>query len=145
MAAEHGVPTVVYVKGEPIDDDDVYFKRLDPKGDTSLRDIWEIRIVLSPQSRLFGAFADKDCFVAFTGRLRNKCPFAKAMKIVRAQFGAHIGPIVRFGLRVLVQTAVNVFRDVEPALLAFILIKHRQESLQLAGNLSFPAKWLRLT
>jgi hypothetical protein len=83
----------VYVKGEPIPDDETYFKRLNPKGDASLGDIWEIRILLSPQSRLFGAFAGPDCFVAFTRRLRNKCPFAKAMKIVRDSwydlFGGH--------------------------------------------------------
>jgi hypothetical protein len=83
----------VYVKGEPIPDDETFFKQLDPKGDDSLLDIWEIRILLSPQSRLFGAFAAADCFVVFTARLRNKCPFDVAMKTVRDSwyelFGGH--------------------------------------------------------
>ena len=84
----------IYVKGEPLSDDDTFFKRLNPRNDSSLRDIWEIRILLSPQSRLFGAFAGPDCFIAFTARLRNKCPFAEAMSIVRDRwhdlfFGHH--------------------------------------------------------
>lgn len=83
----------VYVKGEPIPDDETFFKRLDAKGRPSFFDIWEIRILLSPQSRLFGAFAGPDCFIAFTGRLRNKCPFDAAMRIVGDRwydlFGGH--------------------------------------------------------
>lgn len=66
-----------YVKGDPIADDEKLFKRLDPKGDESLKDIWEIRILFSPQSRLFGAFIGEDSFVAFTSRLRENCPFSQ--------------------------------------------------------------------
>src|SRR5207302_1641256 len=79
----------VYVKGEDVPDDDRYFKRLEPREE----DIWEIRILASPQSRLFGAWAGADCFVVFTARLRNKCPFDEAMRIVHdkwyAIFGGH--------------------------------------------------------
>lgn len=82
-----------YVKGEPIPEDDVFFKRLDPKGDQSLYDIWEMRILHHPQSRLFGAFTEPNCFVSFTGRMRDDCDFDKAMRIVRDRwydlFGGH--------------------------------------------------------
>jgi hypothetical protein len=78
-----------YVKGEEIPDDDSFFKRLNPKNN----DIWEIRILGNPQSRLFGAWADADCFVAFTGRLRENCPFDQGIRIVHEKwydlFGGH--------------------------------------------------------
>lgn len=73
-----------YVKGEPVADDETFFKKLKPPGD----DIWEIRITFSPQARFFGAFVGPNCFVAFTGRFREKCPFDKAMQIVRDRWDA---------------------------------------------------------
>lgn len=97
----------VYVKGEAIIDDQSFFKCLDPKGDTSLVDIWEIRILLSPQSRLFGAFAAPDCFIAFTGRLRSKCPFDVAMRIVRDRWYDVFGGHRRFSCRTLSQCITN--------------------------------------
>ena len=85
-----------YVKGGELPDDETFFKRLNPKGDQSLFDIWEIRILLSPQSRLFGAWAGEDCFVAFTERLRNKCRFDQGMRIVRDQWCALFGGRPRY-------------------------------------------------
>ena len=71
-----------YVKGEAIPEDESFLKKLKPWDD----DIWEIRITFSPQSRLFGAFTGPDCFVAFTGRLRQNCRFEEGMRVVREQW-----------------------------------------------------------
>lgn len=71
-----------YVVGEEIEDDDELFKRLTPRGSPHLTDIWEIKITFAPRARIFGAFTGQDCFVAFTSRLREKCPFKEAMEKV---------------------------------------------------------------
>lgn len=71
-----------YVVGDEIEDDEQFFKRLTPKGNSDLIDIWEIKITFAPAARIFGAFADQDCFVAFTSRLRERCPFREAMERV---------------------------------------------------------------
>jgi hypothetical protein len=81
-----------YVKGEPIPDGETFFKKLKPWED----DVWEIRITFSPQSRLFGAFTHQDCFVAFTGRLRQNCRFEDGMRIVRDRWDDLFSPRRRF-------------------------------------------------
>ncbi|MBA3510674.1 hypothetical protein [Sphingomonas sp.] len=71
-----------YVIGEEIEDDEQFFKRLTPRRNPHLTDIWEIKITFAPKARIFGAFAGQDCFVAITSRLRDKCPFEDAMEKV---------------------------------------------------------------
>lgn len=71
-----------YVVGEEIEDDDEFFKPLAPRGNPHLTDIWEIKITFAPTARIFGAFVGPDCFVAFTSRLRKRCPFKEAMEKV---------------------------------------------------------------
>lgn len=75
-----------YVTGESIEDDEQFFKRLTPRGNPHLIDIWEIKITFAPTARIFGAFTGQDCFVAFTSRLRAKCPYGEAMQKVHDQW-----------------------------------------------------------
>lgn len=77
-----------YVVGDEIEDDEEFFKRLKPKWNPQHVDIWEIKILFAPRARIFGAFAGQDCFVAFTSRLREKCPFKQAMEKVHNDWDA---------------------------------------------------------
>jgi hypothetical protein len=76
-----------YVVGEEIVDDEQFFKRLEPRRNPHHTEIWEIKIAFAPTARIFDAFASQDCFVAFTSRLRRKCPFQEAMHKVHTNWG----------------------------------------------------------
>jgi hypothetical protein len=75
-----------YVIGDEIDDDDEFFKRLKPKRNPALTDIWEIKITFAPTARIFGCFAAFDLFFAYTSRLRERCPFEAAMQAVHDEW-----------------------------------------------------------
>ena len=91
-----------YVKGFSIEDNDDFFKQLHPYGQERLKDFWEIRITFDPHSRIFGAFAAKDCFVAMRAKFRDDCGkefsrgFKRAISACESDWNSLFGSLPRF-------------------------------------------------
>ncbi len=85
-----------YVIADEIADDDEFFKRLKPRKNKHLTDIWEIKITFAPTARIFGCFAAPDLFFAFVSKLRDKCPFQTAMQTVHDEWHVLAGVRPRY-------------------------------------------------